>query len=122
MDPRYKQWTIRSAKNRDTAITKLKQTVRCYVKNNFSADEEEEEETAEGEVEEVASDDKNSGFSSVFARICATQEKEADKDVPEVTTADDVVEDYLKEPLLGNNKVLLYWRAYKEAANGKNTN
>ena len=40
------------------------------------------------EVEEVASDDKNAGFSRVFARIC------------------------VKEPLLENNKVLLYWRAF----------
>ena len=60
----------------------------------------------------MASDDKNAGFSRVFARIRVTEEKEAVKEVPQLTTADDVVEDYLKEPLLENNKVLLYWRAF----------
>ena len=36
-------------------------------------------------MEEVASDDKNAGFSRVFARIRVTEEKEAVKEVPQLT-------------------------------------
>ena len=78
------------------------------------------EELAEEDVEEVGSVDENAGFSSVFARIRATEEKEAHRhrDVPQVSTADEVVDDYLKAELLENNKVLTFWRDYEEAANG----
>ena len=111
LDPRYKQWAIRSPSNRRFAITNLKNKLRV---NTMEADVENNEELEEEEVIPV-----KSGFASVFARIRATEEQKHHKsNIPEVDNVEEVIDEYLNGELLETNKVLTFWKDYECLANG----
>ena len=110
LDPRFKQWAIRSPSNRSLAISNLKNKVRVFT---MEADEENNEEVEEEEVP------VKSSFNSVFARIRAEeQKKHHQSNIPKVDQLEEVIDEYLKGDLLETNKVLSFWRDYESSANG----